>query len=107
MTAIRTLQCIVPHSGEEGQFINETEVSPISTPVSHVGFVDDEAVSIGGDSSCTLPETGTTGTPHLVRLIATGPEVTSSTQQFIEVDLNSNMFSLSKMSDFGSPRTFA
>jgi hypothetical protein len=85
-TVIRPLQCIVPHSGEEVQFINETDVSPISTPVSYAWFVDDEAVSISKDYSCTLPETRTRGTPHLVKLIVSTPEVTSSTQQVIDVD---------------------
>jgi len=85
-TVIRPLQCIVPHSGEEVQFINETDVSPISTLVSYAWFVDNEAVSISKDYSCTLPETRTRGTPHLVKLIVSTPEVTSSTQQVIDVD---------------------
>jgi len=85
-TAQRTLKYIIPHSREEIQFVNETEVSPPSTPVSYAWLIDDRAVSISDDYFCTLPETRTTETPHLVKLIASTPEVNSSTQQIIDVD---------------------
>jgi hypothetical protein len=82
----RTLEYIVPHSGEKIQFVNETEMSPPSTLVSYAWFVDDEAASTSRDYSCTLPETKSTGTPHLIKLTASTPEVTSSTHQMIDVD---------------------
>jgi hypothetical protein len=84
-TAQRTLQYTVPHSKEEIRFVNETEVSPPSTPVSYAWFLNDSAVSENVDYSCTLPETRTTG-PHTVRLTAHTSLTSASSEETIDVD---------------------
>jgi len=88
-TAQRTLEYIVPHSAEEIQFINETDVSPASSPVSYEWSIDGTMVANSRDYASALPETRTTGIPHTVTLTARSATSTNSNRQQIDVDTQS------------------
>jgi len=85
-TAQRTLRCIVPHSGEEIQFINGTDVTPASSPVSYEWAIDGTTVANSRDYSSSLPETKTSAVPHTVMLTARSDTSANSYTQQIDVD---------------------
>jgi hypothetical protein len=86
-TSGRTLGYVVPHSGEEIQFVNETDEPFYLPPVDYSWSIDGKVVSGSRVYSSKLSETKSTGTPHTVELSGYRSSViVNSVRQTIDVD---------------------
>lgn len=94
-TPNRTLNYYRPDSGEEIQFINESQELPFLPPVDYQWFVDERIISRERNCSSKLPATRVydknsqewiESAPHTVKLTTHRGFVSSSTEQMISVD---------------------